>query len=78
MWKRDISAGCMGFSAASTLFAMMRYLMAPRLVEAGAFVICAAAFVTAVIQYGLALARSTPAEAATTRGRTVVASTASA
>jgi hypothetical protein len=78
MWKRDISAGCMGFAAGSTLFAMVHYLMTPGLVEAVAFVICAVAFVTAVIHYALALARSTPVEAAGTRGRTVVASTASA
>jgi hypothetical protein len=78
MWKRDISAGCMGFAAGSTLFAMMHYLMKPGLVEAVAFVISAAAFVTAVIHYALALARSTPVETTTTRGRTVVTSTASA
>jgi hypothetical protein len=78
MWKRDISAGCMGFASGSTLFAMVHYLMTPGLVEAVAFVICAAAFVTAVIHYALALVKSTPAEAATTRGRTVVTSTASA
>ena len=78
MWKRDISAGCMGFSAGSTLFAMMHYLMKPGLIEALAFVICAVAFVTAVVHYALALARSTPAETATSRGRKVVTSAASA
>jgi hypothetical protein len=74
MWKRDISAGCIGFAAGSTLFAMVHYLMTPGLVEAAAFVLCAVAFVTAVIHYALALVGSTPVEAATSRGRTVAAS----
>ena len=78
MWKRDISAGCIGFAAGGTLFAMVHYLMTPGLVEAVAVVICAVAFVTAVIHYALALARSTTIETATSRGRTVVTSTASA
>jgi hypothetical protein len=74
MWKRDIGAGCIGFAAGSTLFAMGHYLRTPGLVGAVAFVICAIALVTAVIYYALALARSTPAEVATSRGRTVAAS----
>jgi hypothetical protein len=79
MWKRDLSAGCIGFTAANTLFAMAHYLATPRLVVAVAFVLCAVALMAAVIYYALALARTMPAEASTpSRGRTVVNSVAPA
>jgi hypothetical protein len=79
MWKRDLSAACIGFAAANTLFAMAHYLSTPRLFIAGLLVVCALAFLTAVIHYAVTVARPTPTEApATTSGRTVVASTAAA
>lgn len=79
MWKRDVSAGCIGFIAANTLFAMAHYLATPRLLVAVLLVVCALAFLTAVIYYAFTVARPAPTEApGTTRGRAVVASTAAA
>lgn len=76
MWKRDLSAGCIGFAAANALFAMVHYLSAPRMLVAVLLVICALAFLISVIHYAVTVARPTPNDApGTARGRTVVAST---
>lgn len=79
MWKRDLSAGCIGFTAANTLFAMAHYLSLPSLLVAVLLVVCGLTFLTAVIYYAVTVARPTPTEApGTTRGRAVVASTVAA
>ena len=79
MWKRDLSAGCIGFAAANTLLAMARYLSTPSLLVAVLLVVCAVAFLVAVIYYAVTIARPAAVEpAGAARGRTVVASTAAA
>jgi|EndMetStandDraft_5_1072996.scaffolds.fasta_scaffold35544_4 hypothetical protein len=74
MWKRDLSAGCTGFTAAATLFGMVRYLAAPELLVAVLLVVCASAFLTAVICYAARIAKQTASESAAPRARAVPAS----
>lgn len=74
MWNRDLSAGSIGFAAATTLFAMIRYLSAPQLVIAVFLVVSASAFLVAVIAYATSVARSSAApKTAAHRGQAAAA-----
>jgi hypothetical protein len=75
VWKRDVSVGFTGFTAAMTLFAMAHYLAMPRFGIAAFLVFSAATFLVSVVSYAVAVAKpSSPLGSASAQAQVVAVS----